>query len=618
MKNLFGEEVGRTRTRSASGPRPRKTSESLGCETCPLNNVSGIRKLINLDRIKGRKIMVWAQGPGEQENKRGIELCGPSGDFLWTEFQAFGITREMCDIQNVTRCWPKTSDDGHTPTKQELKCCSIYNPQAIDRNQGQAVVHLILGKVAGMQLLGRLYSKAKAAIWYEPWGAYVVVADHPARILRSGGRKAGWLYFAFRDKLKATRAILDHPGRWGYVKAQDYGAVTTPAEMSALKVEIHKEAKAKRRISVDIEDGIVNGKPVILLVGFGYGDYTQNGAWKGKEGIWKGKARSIVLFHPEAPQTKSRLLPLLASLREILEDPAIPKIMQHGSYDVTQILRLLRIRVQGYVFDTQYASYLRHSQLRTYGLDSLVGYFFQEFADYKLMVEDWLTKNDLAGTTGNFSKVPLDRLVPYNCADCDLTKRIEAKIRDKVSLALLQVYIHTAFTLEGMEQRGPLLDWEAHQKLTEAIDPAIEKLKRRLQQAADDLEFNPNTPQQIAKLLFDKLGLPQIEGRSTGKEVLEALMLQTDSKIPQMVLDYRTLTKMKSTYLVGYLKSAEAHNGEIHTIWWLTGAISGRLRSGKGDSAEAEGIVNMQNLHGNALLQNLLVSDKNWRLALAG
>jgi uracil-DNA glycosylase family 4 len=588
----------------------------MGCEVCPLNNVPGVRKLINLDRVKGRKIMVWAQGPGEQENKRGIELCGPAGDFLWSEFQPFGITREMCDLHNVVCCWPKTSEDGHTPTKQELKCCSIYNLQAVDRNQGQAVVHLILGKIAGIQLLGRAYSKAKAAIWYEPWGAYVVVADHPARILRSGGRKAGWLYFAFRDKLKAVRAILDHPGRWGYVKAQDYGAVTVPAEMSTLKAEIYKEVKAKRRVSVDIEDGIVNGKPVILMVGFGYGDYTQNGAWKGKEGIWKGKARSVVLFHPEAKQTKSRLLPLLADLKEILEDPSVLKIMQHGSYDVTQIQRLLGIHVQGYVFDTQYASYLRHSQLRTYGLDSLVGYFFQEFADYKLMVEDWLTKNGFAGTVGNFSKVPLDRLVPYNCGDCDVTKRVEAKIRDKVSLALLQVYIHTAFTLGDMEQRGPLLDREAHKKLTEAIDPAIEKLKRRLQQAAGDLEFNPNTPQQIAKLLFDKQGLPQIEGRSTGKEVLEALTMQTDSKLPRMVLDYRGLTKMKSTYLIGYLKSADTHDGELRTIWWLTGAISGRLRSGKGDQAEAEGIINMQNLHGNILLQNLLVSDKNWRLAL--
>jgi len=601
VKNLFGEEIGRPRaTRTSSTTRKSKTSDVLGCEHCTLNHVSGVHKIINIDRITGRKIMVWAQSPEDVENSKGLELVGPSGQFLWTEFKDYGITRDDCDIQNVCRCQPRTSTDGNTPTKAQLKSCSIYNQQALDRNRSQAVVHLILGKIAGVQLLGKAYSKAKAAIWHEPWNAYVVVADHPARILRSGGKKAGWLYYAFRDKLKAVKAIVEHPGRWGYVNAQDYGAVMTPNEMEDLKEQIRSEADAGRRVSVDIEDGTVDGKKVVLMIGFAWGQYV-------KRDVWDGQARSVVLYHPEAPQTKSRLQPLLSGLKDILEDPTILKVMQHGSYDQIQTYQMLGIRIRGYDFDTQYGSYLWHPHLRTYGLDSQAGYFFQEFADYKQMVQEW---------SGNYANAPLDRLVTYNCGDADLTKRIEVKSKDKINHALLQVYIAVAFTLEKMEKRGPFLDYQAHAKLNKFVGGKVQHLKTLLKQAAGDPEFNPNTPQQVAKLLFDKLQMPQLSGRSTGKEILETLEVQTGSKIPRLELDYRMFSKMESTYLIGFMKSAELYNGQLHTIWWLTGAATGRLRSGKGDRGELEGIINFQNLHGNPLLQNLLVSDPNWRLAL--
>ena len=233
--------------------------------------------------------------------------------------------------------------------------------------------------------------------------------------------------------------------------------------------------------------------------------------------------------------------------------------------------------------------------------------FFQEFADYKQMPMEW---------SGNFANAPLKVLVPYNCADADLTKRLEVKTAPYISIPLLQVYIRVAFTLEDMETRGPYLDKEALAEAKAIVPKEIQKLHGRLQMLAWE-GFNPNTPQQIAKLLFDKLKLPQLERRSTGKEILETLAQKTKSKVPRLVIAYRKLTKIESTYLKGYERSADAHNGQLHTIWWLTGAVTGRLRSGKGDQAEAkEGVINLQNLHGAPLLQNLLVSDPNWRLAL--
>ena len=610
MRNLFGEEISTRKSRGTKGPRKAKVS-ALDCSSCPLDKVPGINKVINIEKVTGRRAFLWAQGPGRTENQKGLELIGAAGEFLWKELAEFGIDRSVFDIQNIERCYPSNGREEFEVTskefKQAVKCCSHFNQEALDRNRGQAQVHLILGKVAGTQLLGKAYNKTKAAIWYEPWNAYVVIAEHPLSILRRGGRKAGWAYFAFRDRLKALKAILDHPSRWGYVKAQDYGAVETPEEAAQLKAILHAEAKAGRRVSVDIEDGEVKGKKVILMVGFSWGRFTKKSGdfhgdkWRKWE-EWDGQARSVVLEHPEA--SKKHLPALWAMVKEVLEDPTISKILQHGSYDFDQLRDLKKIRLRGYEFDTQYGTYLKYSHLRTYSLDSQAGYFYPEFADYKTMCGEW---------SGNFADVPLDTLVTYNCADADLTKRIEARTT-KISLPLLQVYINTAFTLEDMETRGPILDREAHARVSKIVDAELEKLLHRVRQVAGDPEFNPNTPQQVATLLFDKLRLPMLAGRSTGKEVMELLTIRTESKVPQLIQDYRALSKVKGTCLVGQERSANAHNGMLHTHWYLTGAATGRLRSGgeKGDDT----CVNLQNLHGSAILKNLLVSDENWRLAL--
>ena len=578
MKNLFGEV--------AEPPKRNGKTEALGCSACTLNDVEGVRKIINIDRIRGRKLFVWAQGPGKVENERGLELVGPSGQFLWRELAEVGITREMCDVQNCCRCQPITSEDGNTPTKHQLKCCSVYNVQALEKSR--ANVHLILGKVAATQLLGKRAS-AKASFWHEEWNAHVVVADHPARLLRSGGRKAGWLYDHFRARMNAVRVLLDHPGRDGFVDAQDYGVVTTPTEMVALGKEIYAEAQAGNRVSVDIEDGDVDGKREILIVGFG---------------LREGYARAVVLKHPGAPQTEGRLTPLLRMLKRVLEDPKVRKAFQYGSSDVIK-LKSLGINVRGYDFDTQYSSYLWRPHLRAYGLAALAGYFFPEFGEYKSTVAEWWP-NRLADC-------PLETLVKYNGMDCDLTKRIEALTADKMSWALLQVYVNAAFTLAEMEERGPLYDTTAHDKLAEVIRPRVKKLWQSLCQAAGNQEFNPNTPQEVAALLFDKLGFPEVNGRSTVKAVVETFLAKTKSKVPQMVLDYRELSKLESTYLNGYKRSAELHGGELRTRWHLTGTVTGRLSSG---GKEEGGLINLQNITGDAALKLCIVSDPDWREAL--
>ena len=597
IHNLFGQEVAKPLARGEKG---------TGCAYCPSNSVPGIFKIKGLNNIRRKRIFVWPMCPGKKENEKRLALVGPAGQFLWDTFKELGITRSDCDIQNVVRCMT-LDEDGHyrDPSKEELRCCSVYSEQAIELNQGAAQVYLILGEVAGKQLLGKkLYRKDTPIFWHQGWNAYVVNAAHPSYILRCGGKKAGWIYKEFRDRLRAVKTIADNPGRWGYIQNQNYGAIETVEELDELLIFLYSEAKEGRPISVDLEDGEVDGKShVPLMIGLGWGHY--------ENGIWEGGARSVLLEHPEFKN--KHLAKFKQRLAKLMEDVAVPKGFQHGSFDVPSIEEYLHCKVRGYDRDSQYVAYLYDSNRRSYSFESIVKYWFLEFADYK---------KTIVGEWKNFAEAPLEKLVPYNCADCDLTLRVCDRFLPKISYPLLQVYIADAFVLDAMEKRGPLLDWQEHARLKEAIPRMREPITQKLRTIAEDSEFNPGAPPQVAKLLYDKLGLPKSinkdgkPSRSTEADILLRLSQEYEDPTPKLMLEWRALSVSENTFLDGWARSAEEHDGELRTKWWLTGAATGRLRSGKSGDESDEALVNLQNTHSTPLMQNLLISDAEWRKAL--
>src|SRR6266704_1325968 len=95
------EEVGKKSVKKKIGT---KKDQNRGCNFCPADKVEGLHKVKNLDKLEGKKIMVWAQNPGEEENRKRKELIGPAGKFLWEHAASVGVYREDCDIQNVVRC----------------------------------------------------------------------------------------------------------------------------------------------------------------------------------------------------------------------------------------------------------------------------------------------------------------------------------------------------------------------------------------------------------------------------------------------------------------------------------------------------------------------------------
>lgn len=576
-----------------------------GCEFCPLNKVKGIQKVKGLERITGKKIMVWAQNPGYEENKKGLELVGPAGKLLWAEGEKVGLEREKCDIQNCVRCWTVDADEElgqmtpREPSKEEIHCCSVYTEEAIERNAGKAKVHLILGKVAAKTLLKGEYRKDQKTFFSQRLRAWCILTFHPSYFLRGGPASKKK---EFREALAiAVTKAGEGRGKFSYVEARDYKAVMAKNLEEELRAPITKASAAGERIIVDIEDGWENEKNLIICYGF---------SWK------RGMARVVFVNHAGVKQSEAAKVRKLTVVREILEDPKIKKGFQHGSYDVGKIRKLDGIEVRGYDHDTQYSEYLRFSNRKAYGLAAIADVRFREFAGYKEILEPW--KDEKTGMA-DLWKVPPETLVIYNGADCDLTKRIEEDNDGKVDQELLQVFIKVAVTLAKMEENGPIFDWEHDKILQEWLPVRLELLRKQLQKISGKDKLNPNSPVQVAAVVYDQLKLGRYleqrwrkehGKRTTDKETM--LLLTGHHKFPGLINEYRVLAKKKGTYMDGYRKSAQLHGGKLRTKWWLTGTVTGRLRS-SGEKDKSKGLVNLQNIHGAEEIENLLVSDLRWR-----
>jgi uracil-DNA glycosylase family 4 len=582
-----------------------KNTKKRGCEFCPLNKVPGIHKVKNLDKITGKKIMIWAQNPGEKENKERLELVGPSGSLFWLEAERVGLKREHCDVQNVVRCWTVSRNElfqlvPREPSKEEIHCCSLYTEEAIERNHGKAKVHLVLGRVAAKTLLKGEFRKDQKTFYSKRLDAWVVCTYHPSYFLRGGGTKSRKA--EFRDALDVVvKKAGQGKGRFAYVEAQDYKAVLSTNLKKELIDPIREASKKGERIVVDIEDDWNGKKNVIVYIGFG---------WK------RGYSRGVFLQHPEVKQSKSQLQKKLAAVKEILEDETIKKAFQHGSYDVDKIKDLLEIRTKGYDHDTQYSEYLRFSGRKAFGLEAIADVRFREFAGYKGILDPY---RDEKTKMASFLKVPAKIVVRYNGADCDLTKRIEKDNADKIDKELMQVFIWVAFPLGRMEGNGPLFDSKHDEILQKWIPARLEKLREQLKEITGNPKFNPNSPIQIAEVVYDKLKLGKYLDpwwrkengqRTTKKDAMQ--MLAHHHKFPGITNEFRKLAKKESTYMKGFRLSATLHGGRLRTSWWLTGTITGRLRSG-GSRDKSKGIVNLQNIHGDPAIENLLVSDLRWR-----
>ncbi len=265
-------------------------------------------------------------------------------------------------------------------------------------------------------------------------------------------------------------------------------------------------------------------------------------------------------------------------LRPLFEDPSLKKCGQNVKYDLLVLARH-GIRVASVAFDTMVASYLLNPSQRQHNLDALS----LEHFNYKK-----ISTKSLIGSGKNqisMREVEVERVAEYACEDADYTFRLQQFFRPRLEQGGLmelfeQVELPLIEVLMEMEMTGVALDLQFLQQMSHELEAELGKLVADIYELAGE-EFNLNSPQQLARILFTRLKLPPQrrtkKGFSTDADVLERLARL--HPLPRKLLDYRELSKLKSTYVDALPRLVNPETGRVHTSYNQAVAATGRLSS---------------------------------------
>lgn len=269
---------------------------------------------------------------------------------------------------------------------------------------------------------------------------------------------------------------------------------------------------------------------------------------------------------------------VLAALQPILENPAIGKIGQHLKYDA-HILRNHGIQLRGWHFDTMLASYVLNPTATRHNLDDLA----KHYLDYSTT-----TFEDIAGKGVKqltFNQIELDKAAPYACEDADITYRLYTALTHKLAetpaLAslLLNVELPVAEILMQMESDGILLDTHILATLGQRFGETIQQLEAIAHEQAGQ-PFNVSSPKQLGEILFDKLGIAGGKKTASGQYATpESVLEKIEHPLAATVLDYRGLSKLKSTYTDRLIEQADPATRRVHTSYHQAVTATGRLSS---------------------------------------
>jgi len=342
-------------------------------------------------------------------------------------------------------------------------------------------------------------------------------------------------------------------------RKKSYQTITSIDELD----KFIKSVQENKWLSVDLETTSINPMKA-EIVGFSFSIKKNTGVYIPV--TFKDKVKN--LFGEDDLQV------LLISLKGILENKLIPKTGQNIKYDAL-ILKRYGIELQGIEFDTMIAAHILNPNARSYKLDNLS----LAFLNYKMV-----PITDLIGIGKNqikMNEVSLEDISFYAAEDADvvieLTDIFYQQLKElKLFNYFKNIEIDLLPVLIEMQYNGIFVDAKFLDERSKEIGKRIDQLEFEIRQKAGK-DFNVNSSQQLAEVLFDQLGLPLIQKRSTAENVLNILKDKHD--LPQLVLEYRKLFKLKNTYLDPLPKNINSNSGRIHSSFNQTMTATGRLSS---------------------------------------
>ncbi|GAA6147892.1 DNA polymerase I [Pseudooceanicola nitratireducens] len=268
----------------------------------------------------------------------------------------------------------------------------------------------------------------------------------------------------------------------------------------------------------------------------------------------------------------------LDMLKPVLEDDAILKIGQNMKYDA-KILKRYGISVAPFD-DTMLISYALNAGLHGHGMDALSE---QYLGHTPIPIKDLLGSGKSMIT---FDKVPVDQATRYAAEDADITLRLWQVLKPQLHTKKVTTVYETlerplSPVLAQMEMHGIQVDRDTLSRMSNAFAQKMAALEAEIHELAGE-SFNVGSPKQLGEILFDKMGLEggkkgKTGAYATGADILEDLATEHD--LPARVLDWRQLSKLKSTYTDALQDHINPDTGRVHTSYVQTGANTGRLAS---------------------------------------
>lgn len=280
---------------------------------------------------------------------------------------------------------------------------------------------------------------------------------------------------------------------------------------------------------------------------------------------------------------------VLLALKPLLEDPQKLKVGQHAKFDMNILANCAiggdpahGITVRGIAFDTMLESYVLNSTATRHDMDSLAK---------KYLEHDTVSFQDIAGKGAKqltFDQIPLEQAGPYAAEDADVTLRLHLALHAQLaalpSLAsvLTDIEMPLVPVLARIERQGALVDAALLGVQSIELGNKMMELERQAYEIAGE-EFNLGSPKQLGAILYEKLGLPVLKktGKgqaSTAEEVL-AKLAEDDFPLPKVLMQYRSMSKLKSTYTDRLPEQINPRTGRIHTSYHQAVAATGRLSS---------------------------------------
>ncbi|MGE8111275.1 DNA polymerase I [Pseudomonas sp. NPDC086566] len=283
-----------------------------------------------------------------------------------------------------------------------------------------------------------------------------------------------------------------------------------------------------------------------------------------------------------APAQLDREAVLLA-LKPLLEDPAKAKVGQNAKYDINILANSSpAIEMRGVAYDTMLESYVLNSTATRHDMDSLA---------LKYLDHTTIAFEDIAGKGARqltFNQINLDKAGPYAAEDADITLRLHHALQARlaqtpsVQPVLMDIEMPLVPVLARIERQGALVDAALLEVQSGELGVKMAELEQRAYALAGE-EFNLGSPKQLGAILYDKLGMPVLsktaKGQpSTAEAVLDELAEQ-GYPLPEVLMQYRSLSKLKSTYTDKLPGQINPRTGRIHTSYQQAVAATGRLSS---------------------------------------